>query len=101
VNTYPEAGHRGAVVLVQQVAQVLNLALVNAQLLDHVSFNVLLDMARDPRAHRVQRVVEVCRQEQSQQSLLHSVKRQRRKQGNNRKKKERKKWTATFCRENK
>jgi hypothetical protein len=34
--TYPEASHRGAVVLVQQISQVLDLALVNTQLLDHV-----------------------------------------------------------------
>jgi hypothetical protein len=55
----PEAGHRGAVVLVQQVAKVLDLALINTQLLNHVVFNVLLDMACDPRAQRVQSVVEV------------------------------------------
>lgn len=34
--TYPEAGHRGAVVLVQQIPQVLDLTLINTQLLNHV-----------------------------------------------------------------
>lgn len=55
----PEASHRGAVVLVQQIAQVLDLGLVNTQLLNHVIFNVLLDMACDPGAQRIQGVVEV------------------------------------------
>ena len=34
--THPEASHRGAIVLVQQIAQVLDLALINTQLLNHV-----------------------------------------------------------------
>jgi hypothetical protein len=37
--TYPESSHRGAVVLVQQIAQVLDLGLVNTQLLNHVIWN--------------------------------------------------------------